>query len=120
MFKSTKKDREILHNSKKYYKWCQDANIDCKNPVSSPTLLQAPKKKTVVAGKKKLFDNCETLLMKLVKIIPNIVTRLRKEGMLAEFDTFLRLINEDKFLLNNISFLLLVEVSRWYSLQTTT
>ena len=91
-----------------------------KNPVSSPTLLQAPKKKTVVAGKKKLFDNCETLLMKLVKIIPNIVTRLRKEGMLAEFDTFLRLINEDKFLLNNISFLLLVEVSRWYSLQTTT
>jgi hypothetical protein len=75
-----------------------------------------------VAGKKKLFDNCETgnVVDELVKIIPNIVTRLRKEGMLADFVTFLRVINEDKFPLNNISFLLLLEVSRWYSLQTTT
>ena len=30
MVKSTKKDREILHNSNKYYKLCQDANIDSK------------------------------------------------------------------------------------------
>ena len=95
-----------------------------KKTVSSPTLLQAPKKKPkkiVVAGKKKLFDNCETrkVVDELVKIIPNIVTRLRKEGMLADFATFLRLINEDKLPLNNISFLLLLEVSRWYSLQTT-
>ena len=69
-----------------------------------------------------MFDNCETgnVVDELVKIIPNIVTRLRKEGMFADFVTFLRLINEDKFPLNNISFLLLLEVSRWYSLQTTT
>jgi hypothetical protein len=75
----------------------------------------------VVAGKKK-FDNCETgnVVDELVKIIPNIVTRLRKEGMLADFVTFLRVINKDKFPLNNISFFLLLEVSRWYSLQTTT
>jgi hypothetical protein len=68
----------------------------------------------VVAGKKKLFDNCETgnVVDELVKIIPNIVTRLRKEGKLADFVTFLRLINEDKFPLNKISFLLLLEVSR--------
>jgi hypothetical protein len=65
----------------------------------------------VVAGKKKLFDNCETgnVVDELVKIIPNIVTRLRKEGKLADFVTFLRLI---KFPLNKISFLLLLEVSR--------
>ena len=71
-------------------------------------------KKIVVAGKKKLFDNCETgnVVDELVKIIPNIVTRLRKEGKLADFVTFLRLINEDKFPLNKISFLLLLEVSR--------
>ena len=69
-----------------------------------------------------MFDNCETgnVVDELVKIIPNIVTRLRKEEILADFVTFLRLINEDKFPLNNISFLLLLEVSRWYSLQTTT
>ena len=30
MVKSNKNDREILHNSKKYCKRCQDANIDCK------------------------------------------------------------------------------------------
>ena len=84
--------------------------------------LRKKRKKIVVAGKKKLFDNCETgnVVDELVKIIPNIVTRLRKEGMLADFVTFLRVINKDKFPLNNISFLLLLEVSRWYSLQTTT
>lgn len=113
----------------KYYTTQRSITNDVKTPistakknVSSPTLLQAPKKKTMVAGKKKLFDNCETgnVVDELVKIIPNIVTRLRKEGMLADFVTFLRLINDDKFPLNNISFLLLLEVSRWYSLQTTT
>ena len=57
-------------------------------------LLRKNRKKIVVAGKKK-FDNCETgnVVDELVKIIPNIVTRLRKEEMLADFVTFLRQIS---------------------------
>lgn len=79
-------------------------------------------KQWTFSDKKKLFDNCEmgNVVDELVNIIPNIVTRLRKEGMLADFVTFMRLINEDKCPLNNISFLLLLEVSRWYSIQTRT
>ena len=53
-------------------------------------------------------------------LIPTVISKLKKAGHLTDFNNLLRLIAIDKFPLHNISFLLLLEVARWYNLDNTT
>ena len=88
----------------KYYTTQRSIKNDVKTPISTAKKtylarhyckrLRKNRKKSWLLVKK-LFDNCETgnVVDELVKIIPNIVTRLRKEEMLADFVTFLRQIS---------------------------
>lgn len=72
-------------------------------------------------GKKKLFEpnSTEQIVNQLIEIIPAVVCRLKKVNLLGDFVILLNLINQNKFPLQNIAFLLLLEVARWYSLPNT-
>ena len=56
----------------------------------------------------------------VIDIVPNLLDNLKTSGHLQDFVCLLRLISVNKFPLQNISFLLLMDVARWYSLPTTT
>lgn len=49
-----------------------------------------------------------------------MISKLKKAGHLTDFSILIRLIAIDKFPLHNISFLLLLEVARWDSLDNRT
>ena len=53
------------------------------------------------------------------EILPIVLTKLLKIGLLLDFCNFLRLIKADKFPLHNISMLLFFEDVHWYSLGNT-
>ncbi|CAC5380555.1 unnamed protein product [Mytilus coruscus] len=87
------------------------------------TLNAAPKKirKCVKPQKsrKKLFEEL-SCTGEVLSLMPTVLKNVQKAGHLADFINLLKLISVDKFPLNNISFLLLLEVARWYSLENTT
>jgi len=92
--------------------------------IRSTQLKRAPKKtcqKRKSIGKRKLFipSSSEKVTEEIIEIIPGVLSKLGRRGLLTDFCNLLRLIHEDKFPLNNISFLLLLEVVRWYSLTNT-
>lgn len=106
---------------------CTTPSLDKSDTVlpSSNRLRAAPKKTTKKANstksKKQLFleDNIKCT-DEILKLIPTILSKLQKAGHLTEFCNLLRLIAADRFPLQNISFLLLLEVARWYSVDNTT
>ena len=49
----------------------------------------------------------------MIDIIPNMFENLKEAGYLQEFVALMRLIADKKFPLDNISFLLLMDVARW-------
>ena len=51
----------------------------------------------------------------MIAIIPSVLSTLQKEGLMVDFCNLIRLISQQKFPLKNISFLLVLEVARWYS-----
>ena len=55
----------------------------------------------------------------MIDIIPNMFENLKEAGYLQEFVALMRLIADKKIPLDNISFLLLMDVARWYSLPST-
>ncbi|CAC5404088.1 unnamed protein product [Mytilus coruscus] len=87
------------------------------------TLNAAPKKirKCVKPQKsrKKLFEEL-SCTGEVLSLMPTVLKNVQKAGHLADFINLLKLISVDKFPLNNISFLLMLEVARWYSLENTT
>ena len=110
-------------------------SIDDTNPQSTPlvtvtsikpsstSLKAAPKKKISKrrSSRKSLFKNTVTEDIKndMSEILPIVLTKLQKVGLLLDFCNFLRLIKTDKFPLHNISMLLFFEVVHWYSLDST-
>ena len=94
-------------------------NIEKKETVVPDTneLTAAPKKinqKSVSKkSKKKLFKGDDTKCTEeIISLMPSILKKLQKAGHLTDLSNLLRLIAADKFPLNNISFLLLLEVER--------
>ena len=66
-------------------------------------------------------ENNSSCIEEILSLIPTVISKLKKAGHLTDFSILLRLIAIiDKFPLHNISFLLLLEVARWYSLDNTT
>ena len=52
----------------------------------------------------------------LIAILPKVIETLKDNGKLPEFLAFSRLLSENKFPLDNIAFLLFIDVVRWFSL----
>ena len=55
----------------------------------------------------------------MIDLLPIVLKKLQCAGLLGDFFTLIRLISKDKFPLHNISFLLLLDVVRWYSVPNT-
>ena len=68
-------------------------------------------KKRVLFPKEKNQANMEK---EMIDIIPNMFENLKEAGYLQEFVALMRLIADKKIPLDNISFLLLMDVARWY------
>ena len=100
--------------------------LESKNTVKplSADLKKAPVK--ILAGKEKgrkeLFEKSalEKSEYQILHLMPKVLNKLQESGHIVEFCNFIRLVSEDKFPLRNISWLLFLDVVRWYSLQTTT
>ena len=100
--------------------------LESKNTVKplSADLKKAPLK--ILAGKEKgrkeLFEKSalEKSEYQILHLMPKVLNKLQESGHIVEFCNFIRLVSEDKFPLRNISWLLFLDVVRWYSLQTTT
>jgi hypothetical protein len=55
-----------------------------------------------------------------VTLLPGVITSLKEAGKLGEFLTFNRLLNEKRFPLTNVAFLLFLDVVRWLDFDTLT
>ena len=84
----------------------------------APVKILAGKEK----GRKELFEKSalEKSEYQILHLMPKVLNKLQESGHIVEFCNFIRLVSEDKFPLRNISWLLFLDVVRWYSLQTTT
>ena len=61
-----------------------------------------------------------TLLRQLERLLPCVVDALQNAGRLHEYLAFNRLLAEGRFPLDNIAFLLFLDVVRWYDLEKNT
>ena len=53
-------------------------------------------------------------------MLPNVIESLKKAGKLDEYVQFNRLLSDGKFPMTNITFLLFLDIVRWYSLDDVT
>ena len=56
----------------------------------------------------------------LTSLLPMVVENLKTANKLEEFISFNRLMSEKRFPMENIAFLLFLDVVRWYNLNDTT
>ena len=88
--------------------------------LSAPNKRKKREKKP--KGRKKLFSDgsTENLINEITKLIPDLVLKLRVAGIVHNFCTLLKVMANGRFPLHNIALTLLLDVARWYSLETTT
>lgn len=72
--------------------------------------------------RRKLFtpSRDEIVIQEMQELVPTIINRLKKDGLKEDFCVLLRTLASGAFPLHNIAFLLLLDVARWYSLDSTT
>jgi hypothetical protein len=58
-------------------------------------------------------------VLEIQERVPIVLKKLEKEGLKYNFCSFIRLICQDKFPLQNIALHLLLDVAKWYSIQNT-
>ena len=61
-------------------------------------------------------ENEDPILSELVALLPGAIETLRNDGKLDEYAAFTRLLNERKVPMDNIAFILFMDVVRWFSL----
>ena len=100
------------------------SNASTSEKPSSIKLRRAPQKekqKKQVQGKRKLFsDALSDKINEITELLPCLLKKLQDAGIVNDFCQLVRLICEGKFPLDNIALLLLLDVVRWYSLESTT
>ena len=74
---------------------------------------------TDLSGCSEYIDDTNNIYDELVSLLPKVIDTLKEHGKMQEFLSFNRLLSEDKFPLDNIAFLLFLDVVRWLSLEET-
>jgi hypothetical protein len=97
--------------------------MDQRLPVFQDDMLNAPQKKKNIKSnfRKRLFrkSTLETMTEEIMEILPGFLQKLHHENLCYDFCNFVKLVCNKKFPLTNISFLLFLDVVRWYSLPRT-
>ena len=84
---------------------------------NAPRKIKSKAVYIVPKSKKKLFNHGqqEAVTTEMIDLLPVVLQKLQSAGLSGDFCNLLRLISKDQFPLHNISFLLLLDVVRWYS-----
>ena len=97
--------------------------MDQRLPVFQDDMRNAPHKKKNMKSnfRKRLFkkSTLETMTEEIMEILPGFLQKLHHENLCYDFCNFIKLVCNKKFPLTNISFLLFLDVVRWYSLPRT-
>ena len=98
---------------------CSSTSIPCIRSELKNAPIKLKRKKSKI--KRKLYKESveEKIIDDMTVILPSILNKMKNVGLLGDFVNLFKLLHEDKFPLNNIAFLLFLDVVRWYSLENT-
>jgi hypothetical protein len=65
-----------------------------------------------------LVDDKDEEYTEIVSLIPTVIDQLKRAGKLTEYISFHKLVNDGKFPLDNLAFLLFLDVVRWFGTET--
>ena len=65
-----------------------------------------------------LVDDKDEEYTEIVSLIPTVIDDLKRAGKLTEYISFHKLVGDGKFPLNNLAFLLFLDVVRWFGTET--
>ena len=78
-----------------------------------------PKKIKLSSHPSASSSTIDSTVKEIIHLAPALTSKLQDSGHLSNFMDLLRLISSGKFPITNISFLLLLDVAKWYSLSST-
>jgi len=126
--KSYKTKREKLNYSKAWTK-NNDTHNDNSNGLDYLGVFEISNGETDIPieqdnqdeheGEKEYDDQNEDVIKSLISLTPSVVEELQKVDLVPNLLQFFRLVESKAFPLDNIAFLLWVEVVKWFSLENT-